>query len=45
MFIKGELLPREPKVTSKAYGFALWSLEGPGMLCVGLSQRGLVFAN
>ena len=27
--LRGELLPREPKVTSKAYGCALWSLEGP----------------
>lgn len=27
--LRGELLPREPKVISKAYGSALWSLEGP----------------
>lgn len=27
--LRGELLPLEPKVTSKAYGCALWSLEGP----------------
>lgn len=35
--LRGELLPCEPKVTSKAYGCVLWSLDGTGMLCVGLS--------
>lgn len=35
--LRGELLPCEPKVTSKAYGCVLWSLEGTGTLCVGLS--------
>lgn len=27
--LRGELLLCEPKVTSKAYGCAVWSLEGP----------------